>query len=170
MNADSPEWEEFKRLLQEHSAIYFQYRRGYPYRGWEKYCHDDAPDKTAIRHWMKPTLIDYFQRYNYPDMFEFDSLWAGFIIHKKTEKQSIILDNWLQLTLFRPDLVVPPFGNETIDIPETFMITDAIRASLRLSFSYIARKTTLWSFPRRPNLGQVVPPFWPVAGDNRNFL
>ena len=120
VNADSPEWEEFKHILQDHSAIYFQYRRGYPYRGWERYCPDDAPDKTAIRHWMKPALIDYFQKYNHHGLFDFDSLLAGFIIYKKTERPPIILDQWLKITILRPDLVIPPFGNETIGLPESY--------------------------------------------------
>ena len=118
--ADSPEWTEFKRLLQDHTAIFFQYRRDYQYQGWEQYCHDNAPDKTAIKHWMKPSLIDYFQKYNHPGMFDYDSLWAGFIIYKKTERQTTILDQWLKITFLRPDLVIPPFGYETIGLPGSY--------------------------------------------------
>lgn len=118
--ADSPEWTDYKRLLQDHSAIFFQYRRDYQYQGWAQYCHADALDKTAIKHWMKPTLIDYMQKYNQPGMFDYDSLWAGFIIYKKEERQTTILDQWLKITFLRPDLVIPPFGNETIGIPEYY--------------------------------------------------
>ena len=120
VNADSPEWAEFKRLLQDHSAIYFQYRRGYTYPGWDRYCKGDDSDKTAIRHWMKPSLIDYFQKYNRPEILDFDSLWAGFILYKKTETHSTVLDQWLKINLLRPDLVIPPFGNETIGLPGSY--------------------------------------------------
>lgn len=120
INADSPEWEEYKRLIQDYSAIYFQYRRGYTYPGWDRYCKGDDSDPTAIGHWMKPSLIDYFQKYNRPEVFDYDSLWAGFIIYKKTERPSMILDQWQEITLLRPDLVIPPFGHEAIGLPESY--------------------------------------------------
>ena len=118
--ASSPEWTVFENLLQIHSAIYFQYRRDYSYPGWENYCKQDLEDKTAIKHWMKPALIEYFKEYDDPGMFEFDSLWAGFIIVKKTTASSVIINQWLKITFFHPELVLPPFGAELSNLPESY--------------------------------------------------
>lgn len=118
--ADSPEWDVFAKYLRVYSAVFFQYRKDFLYPGWEQYCPQDSPDKTAIKHWMKPTLVEYFERYGDPAMLEFDSLWAGFIIIKKTEARSAVLDEWRRIMLMRPDLVIPPFGSERNLLSETF--------------------------------------------------
>jgi len=120
LDGDSSEWAEFSQHLKSYSAIFFQYRRDYSYPGWERYCGNDCVDKTAIKHWMKPSLIDYFKQYGDSDLFEFSSLWAGFIIIKKTERPSIVLDEWRRITMLHPELVAPPFGVELINLPQSY--------------------------------------------------
>lgn len=118
--SDSPEWDKFKQLLKDYSSIYFQYRKDYSYPGWERYCKEEDSDKTVIKHWMKPSLVEYFSHFHDPDMLEFDSLWAGFIIFKKTRNTSVILDQWLKITFFHPELVVSPLGAELQSLPYTY--------------------------------------------------
>ncbi len=118
--ADSPEWDEFYSYLQSYSAIYFQYRKDYPYPGWDRYCGSDCKDRTVIKHWMKPSVIEYFKQYKVSDLFEFSSIWAGFIIIKKTESFSIILDEWRRITLYHPELVALPFGSDLVDLPHSY--------------------------------------------------
>ena len=117
---DSPEWDYFGELLKTHSAIYFQYRKNYPYKDWDRYCKGNPADMTAIKHWMKPSLVDYFKKYDTPELFDYDSLMGGFIIIKKTEHTSIVLDQWLRITLLCPELVIPPFGNELVNLPDKY--------------------------------------------------
>lgn len=118
--SDSPEWDYYERLLQSHDAIYFQYRRDFSYPGWDKYCQDDVSDKTAVRHWIKPALAEYFLRSDDLNQFDFDSLWAGFFICKKTEKPALIIDQWLRITLMHPELVSQPFGVELSELPDYY--------------------------------------------------
>ena len=118
--ADSPEWDRFEQLLQTHSSIYFQYRRNFPYPGWSKYCKDSIIDQTTIKHWMKPALINYFRQFDSPDIFDFDSLWAGFVIYKNTGQRPMVLDQWLKIMILRPDLVLPPFGEELFHLPDSY--------------------------------------------------
>ncbi len=114
LNNESPEWKDFLKNIQTHSAIFFQYRDGYNY-GWE------INEKTAaIRHWIKPELILYFRSYINEDFLDYGKIWGGFMIFKKTANPSQILDQWFRITLFHPEFVTDPFGKEVDQLTDTY--------------------------------------------------
>lgn len=116
---DSPEWQQFQLAIQTHTAIFFQYREGTDY-GWASKCSRPENNSVAIKHWMKPTVADYFSRYIDAGFLDFAKIWAGFMIFKKTNPLSFILDQWMKITLFHPELVADPFGAELKHLPETY--------------------------------------------------
>ncbi|MBO5635060.1 MAG: hypothetical protein J5907_06550 [Bacteroidales bacterium] len=107
---DSPEWDYFMRLIDTHSAVFFHYRNDYDY-GW-KSVNEDSSDIVAIKHWMKPSLIQYYNRFISPEILDFEKIWAGFFIVKKTETIIKTLETWYKMTLFHPDLIMDPLEGE----------------------------------------------------------
>ena len=101
---NSSEWETFQRLMQNHSAIFFQYRDGFTYN-WGENC-----DKMSIKYWIKPSTSSYFRQFIEPSFLDYSKIWAGFMIFKKIKQLSIILDEWFKLTLFHPELIMDPYG------------------------------------------------------------
>ena len=106
---DSPEWNLFQQQIENHNAIFFQYRDGVTYK-WGV-----NSNKTSIKYWIKPSAAAYFLQYMNPDFLEFSKIWAGFMIFKKTKQTSMILDQWYKLTLFSPSLIMDPYGIDLID-------------------------------------------------------
>lgn len=62
LNGDSKEWGEYRELMKEHDAIFFQYRSDFDY-GWAHICSAPQNVPTKIRHWIKPLATEYFNRY-----------------------------------------------------------------------------------------------------------
>ena len=66
---------------------------------------------TKIINWTKLNTQKYFdQLINDQNWHHFDKIMGGFIICKNSRNEFI--SNWLHVTLFKPDLLVDPFGNE----------------------------------------------------------
>lgn len=114
LNGESEEWGVYRELMKEHDAIFFQYRSDFHY-GWK--CRFNS---TKIKHWIKPLATDYFLKwYGDTAFMEYDKIWAGAMIVKRT-KENTIIDEWLGISLFHPELVVDPFGEELSRLPNTF--------------------------------------------------
>lgn len=122
LDPTSPEWSDFQSYVQSFSAIFFQYRSNFNYPGWEKYYPCSAPHTrpSAIEHWIKPSLSQYFLQFISPDFLSFDKIMAGFMIFKKTDHIISILEQWYQITLFHPELVTAPLGSEMSHLPNSF--------------------------------------------------
>ena len=115
---DSPEWEQFQSQMQTHTAIFFQYRDGH------KYEWGVNGDKTAMKYWIKPSAKDYFLQYIDAKFLDYSKIWAGFMIFKKTEKSSIILDQWYKMALFHPELMMDSFGPDLNDPNDAYHTRD----------------------------------------------
>lgn len=121
INARSVEWEKWTREIERYNAIFFQYREDVEYAGWESICKSSANNSVAIRHWMKPSVQQYFQEFLGNDSFlMYGKIWAGFCIFKKTKNPLPFLEQWFHVTMLRPDLIMDPFGKELYKLPETF--------------------------------------------------
>lgn len=119
LRADSLEWDEYERIILEKNAIFFQYR-DLKYQGWDQFSRVSENNSPQIYHWQKPSVIDYFNQYiGTSDYMKYNKIWAGFIFVKKTDNLSIV-DEWLKISLFYPELVIEPFGLELKKIPESF--------------------------------------------------
>lgn len=132
LDAKSQEWELWKELLKHHDALFFQYRDGYDY-GWGVF-----PDKAAYKYWAKPSTANFFRRYADPALMEFDVFWGGLIVIKKTDRGSMIIDQWYKTMLFHPELVADAFGADMKDENHTYHTHDQ---ALLTPLIYIHRNT-----------------------------
>lgn len=118
LNTDSPEWNIYDKLMREHDAILFQYRNSHDY-GWK----DLNVNSVKLRHWIKPLARKYFSDIIGSESYlDFDSIWAGFCIVKKTgcwDKTTLIYQ-WLSVQLFHPELLVNPLAEEIPVLPDDF--------------------------------------------------
>lgn len=121
INIKSEEWNLFANYLKSYNAIFFQYRKDYNYPGWDKVCVIPENNSSKIIHWMKPNCVSYFNDYLQDEGYQvFDKIWGGFIIIKKTIPVISVLENWYRITLFKPELIMDPWGKELNHLPKTF--------------------------------------------------
>lgn len=119
LNRNSLEWKQYDELIKKYDYIFFQYRSDVDYN-WGKHCSSSKNNSAHIKHWIKPIAMDYFIKYFGDSSFsEYNKIWGGMMILKKTSN-NIILDEWLKISIFHPELIVDPFGEELSRIPESF--------------------------------------------------
>lgn len=117
---DSPEWALFRKQIEEYSSIFFQYRKDYYYKGWDKYCNHIDDNCVAAKHWMKPSLTNFFLQFISSEVLDFSELWSGFIIVRKNKSIPFLIKQWLNITLFHPELIADPYGAEIEALPESY--------------------------------------------------
>lgn len=123
LNAKSKEWNYFIQEMKTHNAIFFQYRSDVQYEGWDNFCKSPSNNSPKIVHWMKPSAIDYFtELLGNKDFLQFNKIWGGAIIIKKTHKILNLLDQWIKISIFHPELICDPFGKDLSCIPDTFNV------------------------------------------------
>lgn len=119
LNGGSKEWNLYSELIREHDAIFFQYRSDFDY-GWARKCSAPQNDSPKIKHWTKPLTVDYFRKYFGETSFlDYNKIWGGAMVIKKTRDNTIV-NEWLNIELFHPELVVDPYGEELSRLPDTF--------------------------------------------------
>jgi hypothetical protein len=118
LSKDSPEWEYYLNLLHTHSAIFFQYRENYDY-GW-KCVRKPCGDAVALKHWMKPSLVQFYERSLGLNYLDSSKILGGFFIIKKNRKDLRTIDEWYKITLFHPELVMDPSNDDIADCPPDF--------------------------------------------------
>lgn len=119
LQAESPEWDIYEKLMKEYNGLFFQYH-DMQYEGWEQYCTCKENNEAKIYHWMKSSAVEYFKSYTRnSDFMSFNKILAGFVIVKKCRTMRLI-DEWLKIMLFYPQLVIDPFGNDLNYPSETF--------------------------------------------------
>lgn len=107
---DSPEWQQYQKQIETHTAIFFQYRDGVDYP-WGV-----NSDNVSIKYWIKPSAVSFFKSFINTEFLGYGKIWAGFMIFKHTEQFSTILDQWYKITLFHPELVMDPVGEDLTEI------------------------------------------------------
>jgi hypothetical protein len=121
LNPESKEWHLFQEQIQTHNAIFFQYRSNVHYEGWDNYCKNPSNNNPQILHWMKPAAIEYFTSFfGNHEFLQYNKIWAGAIVIKKTSQTLNVLDQWLRISMFHPELICDPFGKELTRLPETY--------------------------------------------------
>lgn len=120
INHKSSEWQYLNNLMKKYSAIFFQYKSDFDY-GWGRYCTSPENNSVAIRHWTKPLTINFFKNYfNDEHFLDYGKIWGGFCVVKKENVINPIIDEWLKITLFYPNLLIDPFGEELQHLPVSF--------------------------------------------------
>lgn len=119
--AEGLEWKEYLSYLDTYHAILFQYRNDCDY-GWQKvYGLDEKNASPAILHWMKPSCIDFFnQKFDSVDYLDYNKIWGGFMMFRKTKDKLRFVEDWYSITLFHPELVMDPYGVELDRLPASF--------------------------------------------------
>jgi hypothetical protein len=112
----SEEWNYYIKVIKENDTILFQYRNNYDYR-WDKMWPNAT---TKIINWTKLNTQKYFdQLINDQNWHHFDKIMGGFIICKNSRNEFI--SQWLNITLFKSELIVDPIGNEIGNQKEDFI-------------------------------------------------
>ena len=107
--------------MEIHNAIFFQYRENVKYSGWERFCKLEENNSVKIKHWMKPSTQKYFNEYFRDKSYlDYGKIMAGFCIVKKTKSPLEIMEEWFNITMFHPELIVDPFGTDLLSLPESF--------------------------------------------------
>jgi hypothetical protein len=123
LNKNSKEWKIYIQEMKTHNAIFFQYRSNVQYDGWDIFCKSPSNNSPKIIHWMKPSVIEYFtEQFGSQDFLKYNKIWGGAIIIKKTPQLLNILDQWIKISLFHPELICDPFGKDLSCIPDTFNV------------------------------------------------
>lgn len=112
----SEEWYQYFKFIEKHDTILFQYRNSFDY-GWNKMWPSAT---TKIGNWTKLNTQKYFdQLINDQNWHHFDKIMGGFIICKNSRNEFI--SQWLNITLFKSELIVDPIGNEIGNQKEDFI-------------------------------------------------
>lgn len=123
LNSQSEEWYQFQEILKSYQIIVFQYRNDTNYNGWDQFCKDPHNNTPALRHWIKPLTEEYFTRYlGSDDYLDYNKIMGGIIIIKKTTSTPIFLLEWLNISLYHPELVCDPFGEDLYRLPNTYNV------------------------------------------------
>lgn len=103
----SDEWDNYFNEILNYETIVFNYRKGINY-GWAQNYNCDSP---AIKYWSKKSTLEYFDKlFQCSDWKENDKIMGGFIIAKNSDNN--LINAWLQTSLFFPNLIIDPIGNE----------------------------------------------------------
>ncbi|MFT3918519.1 hypothetical protein [Cloacibacterium sp.] len=112
----SEEWYQYFKLIEKHDTILFQYRNNFDY-GWNKMWPSAT---TKIGNWTKLNTQKYFdQLIKDENWHSFDKIMGGIIICKNPKNEFI--SQWLNITLFKSELIVDPIGNEIGNQKEDFI-------------------------------------------------
>lgn len=107
---DTQEWDEWFTLMETHDALVTYYRNDVDY-GWQK-MYPDKNLSPAIVHWTKHNTLAYFDcLFGNEDWHHYNKIWAGFVMAKKN---SCLIREWLNVTLFYPHNIMDPVGTEII--------------------------------------------------------
>lgn len=123
LNPQSEEWLKFQEILKSYQAIVFQYRSNTKYDGWEQFCKIPQNNNPALKHWIKPTTKNYFTNYiGNEGYLDFNKIMGGIIIVKKTTSIPLFLSEWYNISLYYPELVCDPFGEDLNRLPGSFNV------------------------------------------------
>lgn len=113
-------WEFQFNKLKNSDALFFQYRNDKNY-GW-KIFNPNLTDNPKLKYWTKKSVVEQFQNLfeNDNEWLEKNKLWAGFMILKKTPEITQLVKDWLDLMIYKPDLVADPLIFERNNQPEGF--------------------------------------------------
>ena len=112
----SEEWNQYFKFIEKHDTILFQYRNSFDY-GWNKMWPSAT---TKIGNWTKLNTQKYFdQLIKDENWHSFDKIMGGIIICKNPKNEFIF--QWLNITLFKSELIVDPIGNEIGNQKEDFI-------------------------------------------------
>lgn len=79
------------------------------------FCKDKRFWSTEIKYWTKKETLNFFEKYIGNDAFmTFRKILGGCILVKKS-KANLIIDEWLRINLFHPELVIDPSEKELVN-------------------------------------------------------
>lgn len=137
---NAPGWTLHFEKLKYSDALFFQYRDNYDY-GWKKF-NPNLTDDPKLKFWTKKTVVENFRNLfeNDDEWLEKNKLWAGFIILKKSPETLQIVKDWLDMMIYRPDLVADPLIFERDNQAESFASHRYDQTILSAVVRYYAKK------------------------------
>src|SRR5574344_37870 len=110
---ENSNWEEYYQLSQKYDTIVFQYRDDYHYP-WD----DFGCIIPKIKYWSKQNTLFYFDNILKTSFWqETNIILGGFII---TRNGSQLINDWLNISLTHPELIIDPSKIEQEHEPASF--------------------------------------------------
>jgi hypothetical protein len=108
-NANS-QWAKIFNSLNSHNGVFFSYNKDINYK-WTQF----AFNSPKLKYWIKPEAINVLTKLNFNlDCIESSKLMAGFFILKKNNITIDIINQWLNLSYFYPELFFDEIGPKNI--------------------------------------------------------
>jgi len=113
-------WRSQFEELNNTDSVFFQYRDHQDY-GWKKF-NPNLTDDPKLKYWTKKSVITQFENLfeNENEWLEKNKLWAGFMIIKKTPETFQLVKDWMDVMVYRPDLVTDPLVFERLNQEKGF--------------------------------------------------
>lgn len=116
---ESEEWEQLFDYLETNNNIVFQYRSDFDYN-WKQSFGEHAIVRSG--NWIKRSLKEYFSKiFPNDDWLNENKIWSGAFLTKKSSEKNILISEWLNITLYKPELIMDVFGNEINEQELTFV-------------------------------------------------
>lgn len=109
------DWNKYLEKIQDYDTIVFKYHNNFDY-GWSNF----GTTSSEIKYWTKKNTLKYFDSlFSSSDWEENNKIMGGFIV-VKNDKNSLI-QQWLNISLLYPELIIDPSGNELVDQYDFFI-------------------------------------------------
>lgn len=104
----SPEWERLFGLMEYYDTLCFQYAETVPaFARW-------GNSSTRIKYWTKKRLLTFFDNYFQDNNYRDNCKIMGGLLFMKNPQNSL-LQQWLDITLNHPELIIDPTEEELKD-------------------------------------------------------
>lgn len=112
----SDDWKLYFENMNKYDTIVFKYRDDVDYPWFNAYhCNS-----IQIKDWTKKNTLLYFDNlFGNQQWRHFNKIWGGFIIVKSINNK--LINQWLNITLLSPKLIIDPYGNELEDQYDFFV-------------------------------------------------
>lgn len=111
-------WQAYLEQIKFTDTILFKYKDNTIYEGWKELFNCESPQ---IQHWTKRKTLLYFDElFKTKEWREYNKIMGGFIIAKN--KENVFINEWLKISLFHPELIVDPVGEELSNQFDNFKV------------------------------------------------
>jgi len=109
------DWNKYLEKIQNFDTIVFKYKNNFDY-GWSNF----GTTSPKIKYWTKKNTLKYFDSlFSYSEWEDNNKILGGFIIVRN--KKNNLIQQWLNISLLYPELIIDPTGNELVDQYDFFI-------------------------------------------------
>ena len=103
----SEDWNTYFNYMNDFNTVLFHYRDDFDYK-WDQGFKTNS---AKVKCWTKSETLNYFDTlFNDASWRDYNKIMGGFIISKSNK--NIFIEDWLKVSMFKPELIVDPFEIE----------------------------------------------------------